>query len=79
MVLPGYIANSDLLIPSMTDNPFVSQTMAQLKHILAGPWKRKEPIIQFDHVRALIRCYGHTLASLPNLQMVSLIALGFYN
>lgn len=62
--------------PSPIDNPFVSQTLAGLKRILAGPTNKKEPI-QSQHVRPLIRSYGHTRASLPNLQMVSLIALGF--
>ncbi|CAH3103420.1 unnamed protein product, partial [Porites lobata] len=55
--------------PNPVDDPLVSQT-------LAGPSRKKQPI-ESHHVRALIRSYGHPRASLPNLQMVSLVALGF--
>lgn len=50
--------------------------MAGFKCLLAGPSKKKQPI-ESHHVRALIRSYGHPTSSLPNLQMVSLVALGF--
>ena len=62
--------------PNPVDDPLVSQTLAGFKRLLAGPSKKKQPI-ESHHVRALIRSYGHPRASLPNLQMVSLVALGF--
>lgn len=62
--------------PSPVDDPLVSQTLAGFKRLLAGPSRKKQPI-ESHHVRALIRSYGHPRASLPNLQMVSLVALGF--
>ena len=37
---------------------------------------KKQPI-ESHYVRAMIRSYGHHRASLPNLQMVSLIVVGF--
>lgn len=62
--------------PNPVDNPFVAQTLAGLKRLLAGPSKKKRPI-EAHHVRSLIRSYGHRRSSLPDLQMVSLITLGF--
>ena len=50
--------------------------MAGFKRLLAGQPNKKQPI-NSHHVRALFRFYGHPRASLPNLQMVSLVALGF--
>ena len=62
--------------PNPVDDPLVSQTLAGLKRLLAGPSKKKQPI-EPHHVRAMISFYGHPCASLPSLQMASLIALGF--
>ena len=62
--------------PNPVDDPLVSQTLAGFKRLLTGPSKKKQPI-ESHHVRALIRSYGHPRASLPRLQMVSLVALGF--
>lgn len=62
--------------PNPVDDPLVSQTLAGFKRLLAGPSRKKQPI-ESHHVRALILSYGHPRASLPNLQMVSLVALGF--
>ena len=58
------------------DHPFVAQAMAGLKRIVAGPSKKKQTI-ESHHVRTLIQSHGHLRASLPDLQMVSLITLGF--
>jgi len=74
MALHGYTRNLDVLILS-TIRSF-SQTLAGLKRLLAAPPKNEQPI-ESHQVRALIRSYGRPRASLPNLQMVSLVALGF--
>lgn len=62
--------------PNPVHDPFVAQTLAGLKCLLAGPSKKKRPI-ESHHISELIRSYGHSCASLPSLQMVSLITLGF--
>ena len=62
--------------PNPVDDPLVSQTLAGFKRLMAGPSRRKQPV-ESHHVRALIRSYGRPSASLPYLQMVSLVALGF--
>ena len=62
--------------PNPVDEPFVAQTLADLKRLFAGPSKKKRPI-EFHHVRVLIRSFGHLRSSLPDLQIVSLIVLGF--
>lgn len=62
--------------PNRVDDPLDSQTLAGFERLLADPSKKKQTI-ESDHVGALIRSYGHAWASLPSLQMVSLVALGF--
>ena len=62
--------------PNPVDDPLVSQTLAGFKRLLAGPSRKKQPV-ESHQVRALIRSYGHPRASLPYLQMVSLVAVDF--
>ena len=63
-------------VPNPVQSPLVNQTLAALQRLLARPNKKKKPL-RTSQVKMLVERYGQENSTLPDLQMVTLITLGF--